>query len=431
LKRKNLIKLIQLISFFILLCCAYISCKKKKVNQRPSIEILSPTEGATFNHNEEITVKIRASDDVAITLIKVVINDLNSVAITPSQSIVTQLQNTDKSFVFKLSDANLKSGELYISALISDGELETKKYLKINFNELPKSFTGFITGQESGSNTILNLYNADNIKQNTFLFEGGNTKAAFISAQQVFLGFGTNSNTKAIKLPELNQVWEYSISLVKNITIKDDRFYLIKADNYTTGYNASDFSVYKSFYEPSFTYFPECAAVGNNTLCAFQMQPNLLTQKKIITYDINTSAILKEFLTNNIIKSIIHINNEVFATHHINSNGQHQLGLYNFENNLFSDIYTFGTNVKAILKIDANNILIYSDDGLGMYNFQSNFYQLIINQTAITSFDYDNLHNEIYLTRNNIVERFSTNGNLISSTNLDHQPQSITLLYNK
>jgi hypothetical protein len=408
-----------------------ISCKKNNENQKPIIEIVSPSVNTTFNVDETINVKVKASDDVEIKLIKVVINDENSVAITASQSFSPNLKNTEKTFVFKLNDLGFKSGKYFISVMANDGELETKKYLEINLNELPKTYTGFITSQQTGNNSLLNLYNKNNTKESTFLFEGDFTDAVFFSSHQVLLGYGVNAKAKAFKIPSFSQTWEYTASSIKNLSVKDDRFFLLKSDNYTTGYTVSDFVTFKSYYEPSFIFSPACAAVGINTICVFQMQPNLMAQKKIICYDLNTTSILKEFLTNNIIKSIIHIKDELFAIHQINTNSQHQIGLYNASTNVFSDVFTYDEIVKSIVQLDVNNLLVLTDSGLGILNLQNLNFQMILNQINITDFEYESLNNEIYLTRNNLVEKYSVSGNLIASTSLDHQPKSITLLYNK
>jgi len=428
LKVKNLFISVAIL-FFVF--CTFSACKKKGLNERPTIEIISPAEGASFNSNEAISIKVKVTDDVDVRLIKVGINDENSIAITASQSINVTEKELEKLFVFKLDDPNIKQGSFYISALVSDGEFETKKYLKINIKETPKILMGFITSEANGANSILNFYNTVGTKENSFFYQGVFTKGAFFSSEQLLLSYSLNSGAKAIKWPELNIIWEYNVAPVVNMTIDNDRFFLIKSDHYTTGFNASDFSIYKNYYDPGFVYYPQCAAIGNTVFCAFQMSPNLNAQKKIISYDINTSSVLKEKFTDHIIKDLLTLHDDIYVTYHITSLGEHQIGLYDYANNNFSSIYNLTESVKEILKLDAQNILILNNSGIGILNVPNQSFQMIINQNSINGFAFESIRNEIFIVHNQVVEEYAINGAMIASYNIGYLANSINLMYNK
>lgn len=126
--------------FFVLLLT---SCKKNAENLPPEIHILSPKEGNYFQVDDEIKVILQVKDDIEIKYIKVGINDQNSVAIAPSQTININQKNSEKSVSFKLDNSTIKGGKCFISVLASDGEKETKKYVEIIINELPKIATDY------------------------------------------------------------------------------------------------------------------------------------------------------------------------------------------------------------------------------------------------------------------------------------------------
>lgn len=421
----------SLILILVVLTTLNYSCKKKSENKKPQLEILTPSEGTIYSSEDEIKVKVIASDDQNIKLIKVVINDENSVAIVQSQTLTINEVYTEKTFKFKVNDSSLKSSKCFVSVLVSDGALETKKYLEITIQESPKKITGYITGQIIGSSTNIKFYdNLGNI-QHSFLSEGQLQNGVFFSSEQLFVHHTFNSSVKALKLPTFSQVWEYSNSQVNKVIANANQFYLLKSDYYTTGYNIYDLSMFKSFYEPTFTYSPYCGAIGTELLCIYQMPANLNAQKKLILYDINTSSILKECLTNNTVKSIVSLSNSIFVMHQINSINQHQIALYDFNTNSLNSIYQSPTPINTILKIDDNRLLIHSNTGLGVFNMQSLNFQMLVNNTLIACFDFNTINNEIYLSHSNKIERYSLEGNLVSSLNLDYQPSFLGLTYNK
>jgi hypothetical protein len=424
------VKNTNVIFFIIFISIVFFGCKKKIQNQKPVFEILSPTEGATFNANEEINVIIKASDDDEIVSIKAVINSENSVAVTPSQTVAINQKSIEKSFVFKLDENTIKSGVYYVSVLVADNELETKKYLKININEGAKNLTGFITTESAGGTTKFSAYNNQGVKNGTYESNVLIDDFVFFPSQQLIISYTLNSKASAKKLPDFNQVWEYNTSLVKNFCFDENRFYLIRSDNYISGYNIDNFSVFKSFYEPTFTYNPTCGAPGVNIFCSFQMTPNLNDLKKIIAYDFTTSNIIKELLISQIVKKIVQINNDDYVTYHLN-NQLHEIGLYQYENNSYSTIYNVGQEVKLMMKYDTKNIFILTNNSLGILNIEQGIFQTIINKANISSFDYDSVNNQIYIVINNVAERYNLSGNLLSTYSLDHQPNKIKLTYNK
>jgi hypothetical protein len=349
----------------------------------------------------------------------------------PSQTLNLSNKTIDKTFTFKFNNNNFQGGKCFISVLVSDGELETKKYLEIHINESPKIFTGFITSELVGSNANLNFFNNSGIQQGSYFFEGNFSGGIFFSSEQTIVGFANSSMAQAIKLPSIDKVWQYNAAQVKNMTFNENQFFLLKDDGYTSGFNVSDFSSYQSYYEPTLTYLPVCAAAENNMICVFQNLSNLSAQKKIIVYDIITSNIIKELNTQNTVKMLISVNNNEFVTHHISNSNQHQIGLYNFMNNTINTIYISNTNIKSISKLDNNTIFVLNNSGIGLFNIQTNNFQMLIAKTNIVSFEYNIIDNEIYLICDNLVERYSLTGDFISSLSLTYQPNFICLTYNK
>jgi hypothetical protein len=407
------------------------NCKKKEDNLSPVLNILSPTEASDFNVDEEIKVKVSCSDDKEVKFIKAGINDQNSVAISAAQLININKKNSENIFSFKLNNVSATAEKCYIVVLVSDGEKETKKYVEININAIPKIATGFITTHVSGSTTGLTHYSLDGALQNSQNCDGEIKDGDFFATQQVWIGYSSDEGAKAFKLPDFNQVWSYNLAQIENFTRNSEQIFLIKSDHYTAGFNIDDFSIFRNYYEPSFTYHPKCAATNENIFCAFHMQINVSEPKKIIVFDFISSNILKELLIQDEVKSLEWLNNNIFVAHIANFNNNHNVALFDADANTLNTIYNASSNIKSILKLDNTNVLILSDEGVGILNILNHGYQTIISKTNIVDMAFETVSDQIYIVIGNKIEKYNLNGNVLATYQLNNQPNTIHLTYNK
>lgn len=427
----SFLKIVIQFWFSICIILLFSSCKKNDENKAPVITIVSPGEGTSFNIDQEIMVEINVSDDVEIKFIKVGVKDENSIAITPSQTIQVNEKTVAKKIRFALDQSTAKSGKSFVTILANDGEKETKKYVEIIINEVPKVATGFITAQLSGTNTLVNYYTVNGEKQNSYTIQGSYSSGTFFSSSKVWVGCSQNSGAVAYGIPSWNMIWTNNSAQIENFTRDEEQLFLLKGDYYTTAYNIKDFSVLKNFYDPNFNYKPFCAANNTQMFCAFQKHQNASVQNKIIVYDFNTSSILKELLLNEEIKSMEFFFNNVFIAHTISSSNQHRIAIYDADSNELNNLYTSGSPVKSIKKLDNNLLLILSGSGLGILNIQTHAFQSIINKNNITDFELENVKNQIYLLCGNQIEVYSLNGDLFSALTLAEIPHFIDITYNR
>lgn len=416
------------ILFLVLFTGVLFSCKKKIENKAPKLEIISPEEGRNYFDEEEVIVSLKASDEENIAFIKVGINDENNVSSVAAQTVIVNQKETEQTFRFRLNKAIINTSVFYITVLVNDGTLETKKYVKIFLQKQPLKLTSFVCTNTQGSKTYFDLYNINGEKLNTFETIGNYSHALYFSKTKTLVAFGTS--VKAFNLNNFDEVWSYSESPVNNIAYDENRLFVLKSNYYTTAYNAVDFSVSANFYQPGFTMQPYCAAIGDEGIGIYHHEYNLTGQKKISFYDFNTSGILKEYAMVNHVESMTYIKDGLFAVHTKTISNTHQIGIYTFGTNIFTPVYNTTSEIKQLIKTNDNNILVCTDNTIGIFNIQLQSYTPIIVQNGITAIAYDQVSNQIYLATTSTLNRYDMDGSLIGSINLLNSPGSLTLIYN-
>lgn len=405
-------------------------CKKHIENQPPNLEILSPTDGKTFQENEVINIVIKASDDKMITTIRAGINDENATAVVQAQSITVNQATLEKTISFNLNQSSVKDGKHFCYVTVSDGEKEKTIYRQIYMLETAKVMTGYITFEQNGNNTNIHHYNATSQKQGVYNSNGLINSANFFSTPQVLLTHVLNADATAYQLPQFSVPWNLN-SQVKSIAKNDRQFFLIKSDDYISGYNLPDYSPFRSYYESSFTFHPEVAVAGTDLFCSFNKVLNQFEQNKLIVYDLNTSVILNEYMILDEVTAMIPLQQNRFALILKSTNNQYKIGIYDAQTNLLNIAYTTANQIKSISRINANSLLILSNIGIGNLYLQNNAYQLIVNKNNIKAFELEAVSNTIYVLSEDQLQRYDIAGVLLSSTSLDHQPYYFCLTYNR
>jgi hypothetical protein len=407
-----------------------ISCKKQTENQPPVIEIVSPSEGQSFSIDDEISVLMKAQDDVNIQSIKAGINDENGAAVTQFQSITVNQKSVEKTWRFKLNIGNIKAGKCFCYATVNDGEKQKTVYREIYVNETAKTFTGLITFEQNGITTKLHHYNSELQKQGVYNSNTLLNEAYFYAPSQILLTYTAGANAFAYQLPQFSVAWNLN-SQVKSIASGDKKIFLIKADDYISAYNLPDLSSFRSYYENTFSYHPELAASGSELFCSFNKMSNQTVAKKIVVYDLNTSVLLKEYLLNEEAKAMINLIGNKFALLLKSLDNQFSIAVYDAQANQLNTMYTSSINLKSIARLNENLLLLWSDTGLGTFNLLNNTFQLIVSNSAISSFDFDMVGNQIYVISGNQLQKYNLNGTQLSSITFDHQPYDLSLTYNR
>lgn len=143
-------KIIFRIIVFCLLLYITLSCKKKVLNEPPIINIHLPLENTTISSIDTLDVKVIIRDNSANMLrISLYIADENMRTVTSPA-----IYNLSGNFVnldvqYAVNERWLESGIYYFVVNASDGELQTKSFVKISVNCVPKVFSGIVVGVQS------------------------------------------------------------------------------------------------------------------------------------------------------------------------------------------------------------------------------------------------------------------------------------------
>ena len=131
------------------------------------------------------------------------------------------------------------------------------------------------------------------------------------------------------------------------------------------------------------------------------------------------------------VKSLEWLNNNIFVAHIANINNNHNVALFDADANTLNTIYNVSGNIKSILKLDNTNVLILSDEGVGILNILNHGYQTIISKTNIVDMAFETVSDQIYIVIGNKIEKYNLNGNVLATYQLNNQPNTIHLTYNK
>ncbi|MCC6253073.1 MAG: hypothetical protein IT238_11510 [Bacteroidia bacterium] len=416
---------------FIVIICA-ISCKKKAENLKPVIEIILPKNGAVYTADDEIIVRFKVTDDQLIKAIRVGVNDENNIAIATPQSFEINQKEVEKEVIFKLNNPTHQSGKYYITIVAFDEESETKKYIEITILEAARKLIGFIVCSNNTSNTsLLNIYNSLGEYQQSISFDSKVNNYYFFPLSQSVLTVLSSQKAMAYSIPGLSKVWEYANSIVSGINKDENNFYLHKTSHYTTRINSLNYTDINNFYDPAFYYYPQLAETGNNIVCTYQKSLNNNEQNKITCFDLNTSGIVRDLLCAYHIKSMVHLQNNVFALNYSDANNNHHIGMFSYTSNDITPIYSSSSDIYSLIKISDNKLLLHQSSSLSEFSLQNYSLLPLLNNSSIFDFTYNDLNSEIYTVESMAIKKYNLSGNLLQSIPLPYQPSMIRLMYNR
>ncbi|MGQ9847033.1 MAG: hypothetical protein ACUVQP_05970, partial [Bacteroidales bacterium] len=192
-----------------------LACKKKDLNEAPSLNLYLPVENFTIQSVDTFQVKAVASDDNANNLrLTVYLADFNlqSVSVTNVYNFSGNFANLD--ILYILNERWLESGVYYLVVTASDGELLTRKFVKLYLSSIPKKIIGYVVGINSGQ--YCDIYIGDT----NFVFTKKSTINACLdgiydSYNNYVYVLSKDGKLIAYNYPELNVV--YTISSLNKI----------------------------------------------------------------------------------------------------------------------------------------------------------------------------------------------------------------------
>lgn len=141
------------ISLLFILIISQIACKKKDLNEAPSLNINFPVENFTVQSVDTFEVKAVATDDNADNLrLTIYVADINLQAVSSAAVYNFSGNSANLDVLYELNERWLSSGVYYLVVTASDGELLTRKFVKLYVSSISKKLSGYVVGIKSGQN---------------------------------------------------------------------------------------------------------------------------------------------------------------------------------------------------------------------------------------------------------------------------------------
>lgn len=114
------------------------SCRKKEDDVYPTVQIITPSAGTSFDVFDSILASVKVSDDQHLELVQLdVITESNAFALPAEQR--TEFDSLDETvnIVIEIDDVHLESGTYFLRAMVSDGTNEQFAFREIQIIEAP------------------------------------------------------------------------------------------------------------------------------------------------------------------------------------------------------------------------------------------------------------------------------------------------------
>jgi hypothetical protein len=418
----------------------FTSCKKDKDTNSPSVIFESPQENQSFNVYDNMPVRVKISDDynlisATITLVNSEFNPVHN-SYNINVSGFTYLYNEH----YSLDNIHLESGFYYIRIIASDGANETRKYLKIYINAIPRAVKRVYVASANN-----NIFTNISIIDSNFT-----TVAPYKNFQGDFLDCSNSSYFQQFYSCG-NFTGSFNCVNLTNNLIRFSLPATVSSSPFFTGYYSEDKINVVSYYNEnilSFDYMGSAVSsaqalqgyyaqkmIRNSNYLIAEEKNKITSTKKLVAY-FPSGALQQEVPLNQNIVALIEKNyHEVFAFGN-NFSGQGIIQLYDRTNNNLWNPYNYNLAIGSILsavKIDDNTYLIgHSNGTIYKYQYQTNSVTPYLSGFTAIQLCYDFERNFLYVVEQNAVVLINYPfASAINSLSFGETVLGISLLYNR
>lgn len=428
----------------ILLAIFISACKKKTKDEDmiyPAITITKPGYGITYNMFDTIQVQVKVSDNNTLTKVTVGLTDMNKNAVQDAVVFTPNSTPLDINISYPISNFHISSGFYYMMIYASDGQNEIQSARTIYIKTSPTVKMGYyIFTSGSNQHTLQKLdtnYASLGIVKNTGIYNGSvianyNHRLYLNGAvNRDFQAYDSGNNmVKWIKQNSGSGApyFSYCDTDKKNAFIGYYNGQLIKYD--------SDGNQLTSYSYPNSDYFPQYgSSAASKYLAQYQSKTNSLS-KKLIVYDLNSGAALKELTINFTAVSVFEKSfDEVYILGNDNNN-QGVLYVYTVSTGSLKSATSLNSGkIICACMMDSNTLLFSMDDGnTYQYQFDVNNFSSIIEGELLTQIKYDEFEKFVYYSSNVQLKICTLNNFKLSTIKTYNHSDTIRdfqIIYNK
>ncbi|MCB9204353.1 MAG: hypothetical protein H6603_05175 [Flavobacteriales bacterium] len=407
------------------------SCTKKD-EVPPSVTISSPFNGAEYNVFDTIQVSFQIEDETALVSASAEVLSQDFYPITPK----TNITNYNGSAQVILDDKLIESGEYFLVVNASDGTNDSREFVEIRINAIPKVRRAVYVATSSGSGQDA-VWQVDSLLQQYISWSQPGQDVLKVCANSAYdklaLIGRLSTGLKVYSLPFGSLDWSDDVFNVsqteryQDLICNQNSFFASIYDREIRGYTLSG-ALIKNF--PTGDYRAETLFRYENTLLA---EMNLVGDDRhfLNVYYESTMALLNQVDFDMDIVAIVSLQGDevlVFG----NNAGQAKVYHYDIGENSFWEPRQLPVGkVYDATRTEGVRVVFTHDDGVYTYTYSPNFLNLLRSGSAYRQVHFDVDNGAVLSASENILEEISQSGQLVSTVVLPDSIVSFDIHYTR
>lgn len=424
--------------FLLLLSLAFVSCRRDEGGSEPSVEFLSPANGAQYDIFDSIHVNVKMSDDHGLANLKFRLTDMNMLPVMPVIEQSINGRNYETSFDFPITNIRITTGNYYFYADVTDVDGNRRSiYRIVQITEVPRELKGFFAATVPASNT-LKIYKADTSWTATSwnVFTSDFTDMTLSNYwQQVYMSGDITGPLRAVSIDGVTPGWSQnafpsSAKYWGGLSVADRRL-LVSVRGQSQVRSLDETGAQGFFAMADNGYFPESQIQVANRI--FIEEKEISTQAgRMVVFSSSGGSIQETSMAVDAMLMVPKDNDNIYVLG--NGAGQGHLLIYDVAANGFWEPITLPTGfITAATQIDSTTLLIAMDNG-NLYRFTYSPVGLLTWASGInsTQLRYDPVNDEVYSAEGTDVKVYSYNPFVLQHTvPFAEQVKDLELWYNR
>lgn len=411
----------------------FISCKKDKDAVPPVISVLSPRDNNSFSVFDTLEVNADISDDSQLASVSIQLMNEN---LTPALSLSRKTvsgKNYSLRADYIIYDSRLLSGIYYLRVTASDGENETKEYVKLYISESASSSQGIFIISTPG--TVVNVSFLDSaLNAQPFITRYCDYTASCVSSKNQYINLlgevicGLNSFRIKDKVSQWDEPAMGSSTYFTHLDFYNEISYVSYYGGNIRGFDkngATQFSaVSNAGYYPLKTFL-------HNTYLLVEEREKSGPGKRISVFYSTGSYRQSVSLPADVVAFAGKDDDNVFLFG--NEGAQGKILLYKISGNTLWSPYPYTmANFKDAVQINSNTFLVALPDAVYKYNYSPVNFVEFIQQAGVEKLCYDEVNNIVLASAGAMLGFYHAGSGQQLNAYTHSQPiRNFHLLYNK
>lgn len=410
-----------------------VSCKKETGDDLlPTVQITSPTLGATFYYNGTINIEAVVTDDRQLQSVMVEITDAQNNRYLSSQLFTPTEKYFEVNLAIQCNDLYLSSGSYYVRITANDGENEQIAFREIQIMEAPRIIERIFAVRSNGLTASI-----DTLHDVSLLpcldFEGDYRYGDIESRTRHLVASGSSpSSLLSLSLP-------YFENLSTAFPPSNDELSAFFHDRigYRFLWGTQSGEIWSTTSSGTQLFSP--AATNASITCIARSNEHII----VISGGTESTYIHILRSDNGIVETSIQVDWEVMGAVHLiaednrvllvgNQNGASHFAWLNLVTSAINEVFNFyeSSPVRGVYECEGNDFFVVHDVGITRYyNLLNNY--TINNSLIPEKIKYDDLENQLWAITPQQLYRLEGTGQSILQTLPASNVVDLWIQYNK